>query len=1146
MSILQIVRGRAGSGKSTYLIEQIKKNLHDGDNAIMLVPDQFSFAAEKLITQNFGGTGTNGIEVLTFNRLIHRMVKTDREYIKPAGKQMLLYKAVENIKKENSIFEKSLSKSGFLDTLAGIISEMKRYNVDNNVLSQQTEKMPDGMLKRKLDAITKIYTDYTDMFSGELLDSEDDFARLAQAVSDSDNFENTHIYIDEFTDFLPQVYPVISALMRKAKSMTAALCLDDFIAEFSIFSPAIKTLDHLRQLAKDTGTYLADEVFTSRFNTKNRFANPELAFLEHEWDNNTIYDKPINNISTYTAIDPYTEIEHTAIEILRLVREENYRFRDISILCADLENYSHLIEVLFKAYNIPYFTDKKVPLTDHPIILLILSVFDVFANGFDYESMITYLRTGYSNVTDEEIDLIENYIIERGIRGKKAWFSENDWDIKSTRIFDDVMFGEKNNTAEEKNVIDDIRRRIAAPFIQFDSNFDGKKTIRQLCTALFEFLDKSLSFVASVKKQVNDFLAQGNMDEAEQYRQIWKILIDVLDQLVTVMGDDYCGMERFYEILKTGLSQYEIGIIPSSVDMVAVGNADRSRTAQMKVLFVMGASYGKLPNMSVREGILSDNDRHILSKYGIELAPDTKTQLFDSQFKVYKSITKVSDKLFVSYSNANSGGEAQNPSQFILDIKRMFPQMQNTSSPLSGSPISPNLAVAPKPAFAHMVTALTSPEKPVDDTWDKVYNWYKNHDEYKNRLHVIDDAKKNFTAHLTRERAQKLYAQTQEYSASRLEKFAECPFKYFVSYGLSASERNSWQVQAFDIGSLMHYILKCFCEKVEEGKTDNTYAGIKAAWHKLDEDKINEIINDLLNSAHETILKRDMQGKGRIKFLLSQIENTLRESAKIIYDSITQGEFTPIAYEQDFSKFKLISSSDKHTLLRGQIDRIDLIEDSDKVYIRIIDYKSGSKSFNLNDIYNNFSMQLVIYAQAAIELYKDGKLTNVSGKPVNIAGILYSSLKDDIAKENPPIDEQTYSPSFKFNGLLLNDGNALHYMDKDYSDKSAGFTSEFFPFKTKKDGELYSNSSVATAENFDTLGKFVSESINDINTQIHSGDISIRPYFEKSKNVCTFCPYGEICRFDAGKHKKRYAKTFGKGNSPWDCMNKVLDEKEDK
>ena len=271
MSILQIVRGRAGSGKSTYLIEQIKKNLHDGDNAIMLVPDQFSFAAEKLITQNFGGTGTNGIEVLTFNRLIHRMVKTDREYIKPAGKQMLLYKAVENIKKENSIFEKSLSKSGFLDTLAGIISEMKRYNVDNNVLSQQTEKMPDGMLKRKLDAITKIYTDYTDMFSGELLDSEDDFARLAQAVSDSDNFENTHIYIDEFTDFLPQVYPVISALMRKAKSMTAALCLDDFIAEFSIFSPAIKTLDHLRQLAKDTGTYLADEVFTSRFNTKNRF-----------------------------------------------------------------------------------------------------------------------------------------------------------------------------------------------------------------------------------------------------------------------------------------------------------------------------------------------------------------------------------------------------------------------------------------------------------------------------------------------------------------------------------------------------------------------------------------------------------------------------------------------------------------------------------------------------------------------------------------------------------------------------------------------------------------------------------------------------------------------------------------------------------
>lgn len=1147
---LQIIRGRSGCGKSRYIIEQIK-NLPKNENVIVIVPEQFSFAAEKRIVEHLGGMGLNGREVLTFSRLVHRIAEPNREYIKPAGKQMILYKAVESIKKDNGIFAKSLSKPGFTDMLSNLISEMKRYGVDADKLREQADAMADGMLKRKIDAILRIYGEYSRLMPENVSDSEDNLSLLASLIMQKGGFENTHIFIDEFSDFLPQHYAVLEAFMYKAKSVTVTLCADDKSDIFSMFAPSVKTLYRLKDIAYECDCGVSEDIV---LDCQRRFKCEELAFLEREWETDEFYDGAAENISCYEAFDPYGEIEHTAIEIISLVRDKGYRFGDIGILCADMENYAHLIEVVFKEYDIPYFSDKKIPVTAHPIILPILAVFDVFANGFDYASVFAYLRTGYSGISDDETDILENYVLECGISGKKTWLKEEEWNRREIGVLDAEPESD-NGDDDTENIIDNIRRRAVEPFIRFEQSFDGRKTIREICAALFDFLENGICLADTVKARIRAFEENGEMDEAQQYRQIWKILIDVLDQAVRVMGDDVCGMERFYELLKAALSKYEIGIIPSSVDMVSIGNADRSRAAETKVLFVMGATYDKLPECNMREGILSDNDRRVLSGQGIELAPDTKSQVFDGLFKVYKAVSNASERLFVSYSGADTSGAAQSPAELITKLKRCFKNMKVETAPLAGEEILPEFAVLPKPAFAHMIAAASKDE--CSPVWERAYEWYEKNEDYRKRLYAINSAKKERTAHLSVRTAARLYPENVQYSSSRLERFAECPFKYFMQYGLRAKEREEWKVRSYDIGNLLHRILRLYCERVEQTKTDDSYAAIKAAWRGITPEKSDEIINELMEKTRETILKKSVRKSGSLKFLLGLLEKNLRESAKILLKSITTGEFSPVAYEKDFDGFKVISVSGDETMLRGTIDRIDLFETGDRVYIRIVDYKSNDKKIEWANVFGGIGMQLLIYAQAAVELYKNGSLVSKDGKTVQIGALMYSSLSDELERVDRPIDESEFMKKYKFDGLFLEDAAVLNATDRGFKNISDGdlrikgataenakFKSEMFPIEVTADGALHArNAKTATKEQFDLAGRFVNKKITELDKQIKSGNIEVYPYSEDKKS-CMYCPYKTICRFDEAVHKRRSKKSM-LGKDKWEEMEIELSKEEE-
>ncbi|MCX7714672.1 MAG: PD-(D/E)XK nuclease family protein, partial [Clostridia bacterium] len=758
---------------------------------------------------------------------------------------------------------------------------------------------------------------------------------------------------------------------------------------------------------------------------------------------------------------------------------------------------------------------------------------------FSYESVFRYLKTGFAGICDEEIDLLENYVLERGIRGKKAWMSDEPWENGNLGVFDAVL---QIKSGEEDYTIDNIRKKVIAPFMEFEKNFEGRKTIKQICTALFEFLDKGIGLADKINACVEEFISAGHMSEAEQFKQIWNILIDVLDQLVAVMGDDLCGMERFGELIRTGLSKYEIGIIPSAVDQVSIGTIDRSKSTDVKVLFIMGAVYGKIPNTSLKEGILSDRDRRILAKYGMEVAPDTRAKVFDEQFKVYKAVTAASEKLYISFPVADTEGKAQRSAYLVADIKRLFPNLKQRDNLLLDIREDFNLAAAPEPAFYHMIAVL-SKGAPYHSVWDDAYAWYAEHDEWKDKLNIIERAKqyKNTSAMLDIEKVNKLYGENPVYSISRLETFSQCQFRYFLEHGLKARERRVWSVKSFDIGNLMHYVIRQFCMNVE--KNSHTLADIKKDWHELTDEASEAIIRTLMKEAEEKIMSSQPQDSGRIKFLLSQIENTLRRSVKMIAESLQMGEFAAVGYEQAFSDFEIACGNGRKIKLRGIIDRIDLLETNDRAYIRIIDYKSGSKIFDIKRIYNNLDFQLMIYAQAAVELYKCGRLLSKQGKPVQIAGVLYCTLKDPMVFVSGPhdIDENEIKKQIKLNGLLLDDIKIIRMMDRRVASETAeeliarGIKKKDIDLRsesgylnvttTKTTGELSKKSSLASEQNIRCLADYVNRSIAHVDEKIKNGYIGISPFKESdAKNACTYCPYGEVCLFDAAADKYRLPK----------------------
>ena len=1124
---IEIVTGGIGSGKSSYLYDKMIKNLAEnkGSNAILIVPEQFSYTAEKTLSERLGGLGINNVGVATFSKLLKRVVPQKKSLLE-SGKTMLVQKAAKSVSDSN-VFRISASHSGFISSLSDLFSEFSRYCIlPEDFASLPTENPHTA---KKLASLNEIYKLYTDSLPDDFGDKDDAYAVFAEIAESSDIFKNTFFYIDDYNDFMPTHYTAITALLKKSLGVFITLCCDEN-SSGNLFLPVQKTKARLISIAEKSAV---------PYSVVNRTGNcdyinaDDIRFLIENWEEKPKYDKNSENISIFNALDIFSEVEHTASQIISLVREKGYRFRDIGILCGDMEQYLHIMTSVFADFDIPFFTDEKLPVSMHPIAKTALSLFDIIKDNWSYSAVFDYFRTGYiyfktedgiTAISQEDIDLLENYVLMHGIRGKKAWFSE--WTKTDETVFDSVIETRKKEETDLEK-LNKLRNLVITPFANFLEN--KSRTATGIAEAVYNFLC-DINLFDGILKECEIFDKEGKRNESEQFKQVWNFIIETLDQLVSVSGGGSISREDFADRFSCGLAECNISTIPSGLDRVSLGTVSRNSPSRVKALFVMGALDGQFPKISSEGNILSDFDRAYLSsalnEREKEFSPDSTGRVLLENFKFYRAFTAATDKLFISFPSIDKEGSPVNQAHFISELTEMF-DIEIKENILS-QPTAEELLASAKHGLYYLLLRLSEfYKKEPEKIWQTVYDWYAKNPEYRDKLDILKSAAKYKRSQpaLSRQKAEMLYGKNKKYSITALEKFEKCPFSYYLERGLCLQEQKEYKIEKSHIGSLLHMAIYEFCHMVEDGA--NSILEIHSRWKNLSEEDAVKYINAVMDRISEKVLKTaDDDDKNRITYLLSRCRKTLEASVTTIRKSLSAGEYVAVCYEKDFET--VIDWKGNSITLIGVIDRIDIMESiaENKLNIRIVDYKSGKKTFSVEAICDKVDMQLVLYALAAEDLAKTGNLASKDALTPSVNAILYSKLTDaDFDEISPSRIEDIKSKAVKtqkMDGLFIldevTDGEStslsketLYSMDPAIEETSK---SEFLNISFKADGNATKRSKIATRHNFEILAKYIKKSAVDADCAIKSGNIEIKPYKSGNATPCDYCGFKEVCLFD--------------------------------
>ncbi len=1115
---IRFIYGRAGSGKSEYCLNQIRKKLDNDKNnkLILLVPDQYTFQSEKKLLSLVGEKALLRAEVLSFKRMANRVFDAcggrKLDMIKESGKNMLIYKLLKEKGEELQYFNKISKKQGFIGTVSKTITEFKKYNITQEILEGKEEDIKNFELIEKIRDLKTLYNDFNNALHENYIDNDDVLSILAEKLKECSLYDGAEVWIDEFTTFTPQQMDIIMALGKHCKTINITLCInsnDSKNNETDIFN-VIKNTENkiLRAMEENHIGYM--EPIDLNKETPYRFKkNKELAYLEKHFFSYPFksYDKKLNSIRVYKANNNYSEIQWVAEDILRLVRDKGYRYKDIAIVCRDIDAYDKITSVIFAEYDIPYFLDKKRDVVSNPLVMLIIAALEILVSNWSYESVFKYVKSGLINLELEYIDKLENYILANGIKGYK-WTGEL-YDRDNEDISPDII--------EIAEIMDEIR----IPIMNLAEKIKGNIDIRTYCTSLYEFLVE-IKALENMDKWLENFNELGLQDKIKEYTQVPTIVMDILDQAVEVLGNEKVDLKMFTKILTSGFEEQEIGVIPMSLDQVNIGDIARVKGREVKALYIVGVNDGVLPSANKEEGILSDNDRNELREVGIELASDTRSRIFEEQFMVYTALTIASEYLMITYPMADFEGKSLRPSIVIPRVKKIF-NMLSEESEIYNYPLKNdeyNYITAPTPTFNELIGALRREyeKEEIESGWVEAFKWFEHDNKFNEKTKSIFKGLSytNLVEKLPREKIKRLYSNDNGrlmFSVSRIEKYAQCPFSYYVQYGLKAKDRKVYEFSAPDLGSFMHEILDQFTNKIRNEDI---------RWADLTRTKCSEIVNELVDKKLKAETNNILNSNKKYQYFTERFKKTITKSVNVISEQMRSGEFDIFKNEFNFGDFKdsdpikLELPSGEEVFLHGRVDRIDKVTLDGETYIRIVDYKTGSKKFDLNDLYHGLQIQLLVYLDAILK--NSDSILKTKAMP---GAILYFKIDDPIIKSKKALDENEIKEEvlkqLKLDGLLLKDAEVIKAMDRDI-----GTYSLVIPASFKKSGDFSEKSAVATKEQFDILRKYVNDKMIELCEEMLSGEVKIEPCKSKKTNYCEYCDYSSICQFDTSIKDNKY------------------------
>ena len=1122
---LRFIIGRAGTGKTTLCMEEIIRQQNTGTKRqVLIVPEQFTSQAERDLIEKTGRNAILTAEVLSFGRLAHRVFSKkgigSRVPLGDIGKSMALRKILLQEKDHISYFQSVMDKPGFIDQLGLTISEFFQYRIS----PEMTETLADSetlshSAKEKLKDLTLIHRSYLEFLKQEYISADETLGLLAERLDDSLGFEHTEFWLDGFYGFTPQEYSVIRRLLQVSAQVNITLTMDKnsfygaFLPVSAPFYEPYVTKKKLAALAEELGL---KPVSPTILEENKRAETQSLKNLEREYFYHFFKKTSLSESVHITACSNLQEeIRFAAGKILRLVREENLRFRDFAIMTNAMERYEKNIRGILAEYEIPCFIDARRETASHPLVSLLTAFLDILVYDFKYDAMFAYLKSGLTQLTTEEIDILENYVLAYGIKGYK--WKQDYWD-----------YGLVREGAEAIEAINTLRETVMAPFSPFLELSKTKKLpFRSFISLLMEHLN-TLQAAETLESWANEASADGNLNRAEEHRQIWQLVMDVLEKADDILGKEELTLPEIAKILEAGLEKCTMGVIPPTADSLLVGDLERSRLPEIKYLFVLGVNEGVLPSPAMAQGIFTETERDLLTAQGMELANGGKRKVFEENFLIYRGLTKPSRGLWLTYAAADNEGKEQSPSSLIENLQKLDEAL--TIEPMQGFTLE---ETSPEAAFHLLGSEMRkhSEETPISPLWQDIYSFFDENKNWENRLMMLKKGigKTGRPERLAPRTAKALYGKNILSSVSRLERFAGCPFSFFAEYGLKAEERRLYQLHTPDLGSLFHEVLELFSNKLEEDSIQ---------WTDLTKEHTKDLIETCVDEAAPRLSDRILMESAANKYLIRRLKRVSVKAAWALVQHLQMGDFTPAGYEVGFGIHEalppiVIELGDGGSLiLNGKIDRVDLLDAEGTRYVKIIDYKSGNKTFSFQDIYYGLQLQLLIYLDAYLKYYKK------TGAELKPGGVFYFRIAEPTLALDKEVSaeqiEKTLFENMKMSGLLLQDDAIIESLDhslRPESTKGLSGTSAIVPVGFTKKGEYSSTSNLASEEQYEAILQFVTQRTREIGEAMKAGIITPLPFKDRDRSPCSYCKYRSICRHDyEEKPKFRKLKKISKAD----------------
>ncbi len=1107
---LQFIIGSSGSGKTRYLYENlIRMSMEEPDHQyIAIVPEQFTMQTQKEIVTLHPDRGTMNIDIVSFQRLAYRVFEElaveHLEVLDDMGKSMVLRKVASEQRKNLGVFSGHLNQTGFINQLKSMLSELYQYGVGPDSLKGALEEAKSPLLREKLRDLLVICQAFQEEISKRYITAEEILDVLCRVLPDSRLIRNSVVTLDGYTGFTPVQYRLLELLMVHAQKVMVTVTAGPESHPYrpgriqDLFYMSKHLICRLEKLAANRSVSRdKDVVLELGKGHGGRFAkSPSIRFIEENLYRFTRarYKGNPEEVQLFGASGPGQEMDGVASYIHRLVQDEAVRYREIAVITGDLSGYGYEIVNCFQREGIPYFMDNKKSILENIMVEFIRAALETVQRDFDYESVFRFLKTGLVSREQEKIDRMENYVAALGIRGYKRWSQTWEYTYRGGK---DLNLDELNEFRQEVVLkLEGLKEAMA----------DREKTVRTMTAAVVSCLEE-----CQVQRQLEEyreyFEGIGEYSLAKEYEQVYQLVIQMFDRLVHLLGDEKMSRREYAQILDAGFGEITVGVIPATVDRVVVGDITRTRLDQIKVLFFVGVNEGIVPARKDSGGILTDMDREFLKEMSIELAPTAREDSFQQRFYLYLMLTKPSRRLILSWSSFTQAGKAQRPSPLIGEIKRLFPDIEVGDFGDLKTQIW-----SPAEGIDRLIEGLRDYENCREDPrfWE-LYRYFAARDEYQELVDRLRSAA--FYSYeergIGKAAARALYGKVIQGSVTRLEQYASCACAHFLTYGLELMERQQYQIGAVDMGNLFHSSIDlCFQELKSQGKD------LTAVTEEERKSLVSSCVARVTREYGNTILK----SSARNQYLADRIERMTDRTMWALAEQLKKGDFVPSGFEVSFSAvdnleaMRIQLSGQEELHLRGRIDRLDLCQDEDHVYVKIIDYKSGSTRFDLAAVYYGLQLQLVVYMDAVTELEK----RRFPHKEVVPAGIFYYNIKDpvlDAEKMEDPDDpdeiRQLILEELRMNGLANSDVTVIGHMDREIRTRS-----DVIPV-AMKDGLIQEHySSVASSRHFEALKRYVREKVREDGREILDGKTQAEPYKQGNKTACDYCPYHGVCGFD--------------------------------